>query len=206
MTDDLGNALNQSYFPAAQFINPDRASVITGPRKQYTSASRPRLRRDQLTTYTLPGGAQVTIPIGSRLPSGYAQAEGQPTGNLTTPYSRSAVSNAPLYFGGAEDYAKGFGQVSRPVLPDFSGYVPQRQEPLTPTQFGTRAVGNILSAPLRFASRGIMSGLGLAYNAMNSLQNPQQNQPQEQSIQSQNFYAYNPSPVPMQPRRYFGDY
>lgn len=207
MTDDLGDTLQprrkRSFFPAAEVLGSNPAfQAMNRPMSQYGSPAGKRLSKNDLVTYTLPSGAQVTVKKGGKLPSGYAQAEGQPAGNITSPESRAAVANAPIYMGGAADYAKGFGAVDRPVLPDFSGYAPPIQQPMTPVQFGARALGNIVSAPLRYASRGIMGGFGLAYNAINGLRNQQPNQ----NVQRQNFYAYNPSPIPMQPTRYFDNF
>lgn len=155
--------------------------------------------RPATTNYTNPSGGTIGVAAGSRLPSGYAQLQGQPTGNISTPESRSAVNAAPPYTNYPQDYAKGYGAPS----------YPSQQQPLTPGQFITNAI----TAPYRYAASGFGTLGQNVYNYFSGSGGGNNNQPYmpaTNAMTQANSLAANPfiGPTPFglrPPRRYFDD-
>lgn len=144
-----------SYFPNAYNYDPEDI-------KKKLSA--PRLDRSQLTTYTLPSGGQVSLPIGSKLPSYYQ--------NTATPYvpPRTAAQQFDLN----QAYAQGYGAPSPTIQQGAGG--PYRiaggvaapiQKPLFPNIFNNPAGNAVWNA----GARGLSSIGNLASNIFSGIGN-----------------------------------
>ena len=148
-----------------------------------------------LSTFQTPSGGSITYRPSGRILGGGAQPTVSPgSADLREPLAQMAAIQSGAY-------EKGFGS---PVYP-------KQPTPLTPSQGLSKAAGYVLMPGPNTLSekvgQGIMSGAGsigtFAYNASRSIGNLLNPQPTQPSTQSQNYYAYNPSPVPRQPNRYF---
>lgn len=204
---------NRTYFPNANPGSGFRGtySGTTGP-SYYSGA------RDQGTGFTIPGvaegqarmaqiantstyqsrragGSMVTSPQGGQMfvPTGQLQ------GYLDKGYTNYTPPRTPIQqFDLNQAYAQGYG-TPQPSI---------QQGPGGPYKVagGVAAPYNPPNAFQRLGSN-LSAGLGamgtFAANLGTQFQNAFM---PRQSTQSQNFYAYNPSPVPMKPNRYFDNY
>jgi len=141
-----------------------------------------------------PGYQTVYTPGGGSILMSDAQAKRRTASggySLTPPeLAQSNINNA---------YARGYGAPTPTVQAGYlaQGGVANPVENLSPQQriqYGAGTGLDYLRSNPALAAAGT-----LAYNALQSVGNLFR--PKQQSVQSQNYYAYNPSPVP--PRRYF---
>lgn len=147
-------------------------------------------------------GSMVTSPSGGSMfvPSGQFQNY-QAQGYQSTPPALDAAQRFDL----GQAYAQGYGAPQPSIQQGPGG--PYRvaggvAAPYTPPNIFQR-----FGADLRGGAQGLgtfAANLGTQFqNAFNTANSFFTGNRPTQSTQSQNFYAYNPSPVPRKPNRYF---